>query len=88
MGDLVRLPLDHGSLSYVSVMCSHVRHCGWTVRVWHRHEGESDLCEPHTEYEGLTVDELVDVVASTLACVDERFVRDGEGCHAQPPLPM
>ena len=83
--DVLHLPLGRGSYDYMSLQMGHVKHQGWYVRFWHRHAGEKELCGPFASYDGLTLDEAVDLVQSLICVADDRFETAPDGqCRPSP----
>lgn len=86
MGELVQLPLPHGSYDYLSLTMRYIANEGWSLTAIHRHYGEKSPCPGTDLYVGLSLDELVDLASSVVAVAHERFLLDGSGCHPQLPL--
>lgn len=82
---VLHLPLPRGSLTYLSIQMGYVKHQGWYARIWHKHDGEVELCGPAVEYDSLDLDELVDVVSSVTAAAHYRYRTAPDGtCQVDP----
>lgn len=80
-GEQLELDLPRGGLIYLSLNLSYVMHQGWRLRVWHRHHGDSALCDGWTDYDELSLNEAADVIDALVSPANGPYYRDGSQCR-------
>jgi hypothetical protein len=79
-----RLPLNLGSLRYLSLTVSRVEWTrSWTLRFYHVHDSQKYMECPSEEYEGLALTEVIDVACSLLAGANDDYKACDDG-HCSP----
>jgi len=73
------LPGFRGSAVYISTSATYVEGHGWQLSVWHRHDGEGELCPGTATFRDLSLDELVDVLVASLSDGNGRYRVDQLG---------
>jgi len=73
------IPGSRGSAVYISTRSQYREGDGWDLTVWHRHDGEGELCSGTCQFERLSLAELVDVLVAVLSDGNNRFRVDQLG---------
>lgn len=77
-GVQLAMDLPKGALNRISFTLHHDRSVGWSVRVWHRHDGELAMCPYISTYEKLTLTEAIDVLCESVLPANGQYeVREG-----------
>lgn len=76
-----QLPGFRGSAIYMSFCAQYHAGDGWSLGTWHRHDGEGALCSYSPTFDGLVLEELVDILVALLSDGNGRYRLDSDGCR-------